>query len=321
MAFDLRIFNKQTYLAMTETIDQEINLFNAASGGVIELVNKPFEGNFSIEASFKAIAGLVRRRNAHGTGTVAAGRLEQILAVAVKVAAGTKPIEYERQQYEWIQQNPELAALTIGEQLAKARLADMLNAGIACAVTAIGKQADTKYTAPSSVNFTDLVKGAAKFGDRSAAVRAWVMHSGAQTDLYVNALTNLERLFSYDSVTVQRDPAGRLLIQTDCADLVGSAENYLILGLVDSGIVINGNDDFNAELVPTVGIENIKYTYQAEWSFGVAIKGYAWDTTKPASPTDAQLKTAANWLRTASSHKDTAGVLITTTKPAVVPAG
>lgn len=35
MAFDLQVFNKQTHLALTETVDQDIEKFNQASGGVI----------------------------------------------------------------------------------------------------------------------------------------------------------------------------------------------------------------------------------------------------------------------------------------------
>ena len=137
MPWDLQVFNKQTYVAMTETVAQDFDKFNEASQGAIQLINEPFGGDFNIEASFKAIAGLVRRRNAYGSGTIAAKRLEQMLDVAVKVAAGTPPLEYEKQQYSWILQNPELAAITIGEQLGKARLADMLNAGILGASSAI----------------------------------------------------------------------------------------------------------------------------------------------------------------------------------------
>ena len=77
MPFDLQVFNKQTYAAMTETVAQDIEKFNEASQGAIQLINEPFGGDFNIEASFKANAGIVRRRNAYGTGTVAAKRLEQ----------------------------------------------------------------------------------------------------------------------------------------------------------------------------------------------------------------------------------------------------
>ena len=282
MPFDLQVFNKQTYAAMTETVAQDIEKFNEASQGAIQLINEPFGGDFNIEASFKAIAGIVRRRNAYGTGTVAAKRLEQMLDVAVKVAAGTPPIEYEKQQYSWILQNPELAALTIGEQLAKARLADMLNAGILGASSAISGNVNAVHgNGTDAASFRLLNKGAAKLGDRSSAIRAWIVHSTTMHNLFDNALANSENLFRYDGVNVVRDPFGRVFVVTDAPALVGDNTGtafYNTLGLVEGAVVVNDNNDFNAELVPSTGGENIKYTYQAEWTFGAGVKGYAWNT-------------------------------------------
>ena len=223
MPFDLQVFNKQTYAAMTETVAQDIEKFNEASQGAIQLINEPFGGDFNIEASFKAIAGIVRRRNAYGTGTVAAKRLEQMLDVAVKVAAGTPPIEYEKQQYSWILQNPELAALTIGEQLAKARLADMLNAGILGASSAISGNVNAVHgNSTDAASFRLLNKGAAKLGDRSSAIRAWIVHSTTMHNLFDNALANSENLFRYDGVNVVRDPFGREIGRASCRERVSS---------------------------------------------------------------------------------------------------
>ncbi len=297
MPFDLQVFNKQTYAAMTETVAQDIEKFNEASQGAIQLINEPFGGDFNIEASFKAIAGIVRRRNAYGTGTVAAKRLEQMLDVAVKVAAGTPPIEYEKQQYSWILQNPELAALTIGEQLAKARLADMLNAGILGASSAISGNVNAVHgDGTDTASFRLLNKGAAKLGDRSSAIRAWIVHSTTMHNLFDNALANSENLFRYDGVNVVRDPFGRVFVVTDAPALVGDNAGtafYNTLGLVEGAVVVNDNNDFNAELVPGTGGENIKYTYQAEWTFGAGVKGYAWDTAAGGkSPTDAAIGTS-----------------------------
>lgn len=315
MPFDLQVFNKQTYAAMTETVAQDIEKFNEASQGAIQLINEPFGGDFNIEASFKAIAGIVRRRNAYGTGTVAAKRLEQMLDVAVKVAAGTPPIEYEKQQYSWILQNPELAALTIGEQLAKARLADMLNAGILGASSAISGNVNAVHgNGIDAASFRLLNKGAAKLGDRSSAIRAWIVHSTTMHNLFDNALANSENLFRYDGVNVVRDPFGRVFVVTDAPALVGDNTGtafYNTLGLVEGAVVVNDNNDFNAELVPSTGGENIKYTYQAEWTFGAGVKGYAWNTAAGGkSPTDAAIGTPTNWDLIAASVKDTAGVLI-----------
>lgn len=314
MAFDLQVFNKQTYLTLTETVAQEVEKFNQASAGALVLANNPASGDFDIKASFKAISGLVRRRNAYGSGTVAAKRLEQLLNASVKVAAGTPPIDYDPAQYNWVLQNPELAAYEIGQQLAKARIADMLNTGIRAAVSAIKGNVDVVQGAGvDAASFGLLNKGAAKFGDRSGAIKAWILHSTTMHNLFATALTNTEKLFTYDGINVIRDPFGRLFVVTDSDALVDTTGTtfYNTLGLVENAIAVNGNDDFNSVIVPKVGFENIGATYQAEWSYNVGVLGYTWDTTSGGkSPTDTALGTSTNWDKTASSNKDTAGVLV-----------
>lgn len=314
MAFDLQVFNKQTYLTLTETVAQEVEKFNQASAGALVLANNPASGDFDIKASFKAISGLVRRRNAYGSGTVAAKRLEQLLNASVKVAAGTPPIDYDPAQYNWVLQNPELAAYEIGQQLAKARIADMLNTGIRAAVAAIKGNSDVVHGAGTdAASFGLLNTGSAKFGDRSSAIKAWILHSTTMHNLFATALTNTEKLFTYDGINVIRDPFGRLFVVTDSDALVDTTGTtfYNTLGLVENAIAVNGNDDFNSVIVPKVGFENIGATYQAEWSYNVGVLGYTWDTTSGGkSPTDTALGTSTNWDKTASSNKDTAGVLV-----------
>lgn len=311
-AFDLQVFNQQAKTVMTETIDQDVAKFNEASVGSIVLINKPFEGDFSLESAFKAISGLVRRRNAYGDGAQSAKRLQQMLEVAVKVGAGTPPIEFEPQQYHWILQNPELAAIKIGEQLAKARLADMLNAGLTAGVAAVSGNTAMVTTETGAADFKMLNKAAAKMGDRSGALRSWVMHSSVLHGLYANALTNTENLFKYDGVNIVRDPFGRVFVVTDSTALYNSVgATYNSLGLVEDAIVVNDNNDFFANMETKNGGENIKASYQAEWTFGAAVRGYAWDMTSGGkSPTDTAIGTPTNWDKTASSNKDTAGVLL-----------
>ncbi|MBS9781507.1 MAG: hypothetical protein KGV56_03345 [Gammaproteobacteria bacterium] len=78
-------------------------------------------------------------------------------------------------------------------------------------------------------------------------------------------------------------------------------------------IVVADNSDFNAVIVNVTGNENIKAEYQAEWSYTVGVKGYAWDTSAGGkSPNDTAIGTPTNWNKIATSDKDTAGVLVVT---------
>ena len=175
MAFDLQVFNRQVYTVMTETADQDVQKFNEASGGAIVLMNKPFAGDFDIQSAFKHVSGLVRRRNAYGSGAVTAVRLQEMLDVAVKVAAGTAPLEFEPQQYRWTMREPELAAIRIDEMLAKERMADMLNAALTATAAAIGNNSAMVYDGSAAApSFDALVQGAAKMGDRAGSLKGKV---------------------------------------------------------------------------------------------------------------------------------------------------
>lgn len=320
---DLAVYSEYAYSAMTEILDQQINAFNAASEGTIVLAPAAHQGDFSDQVLFAKIAGgTVRRRNAYGSGTVAEKTLKHLVDTSVKVAAGTPPIRLDRGQFLWIQQNPEVAGAAMGQQLAVDLLADMLNTGIGSCVSALSGvaanvndiSAETGTAADPS--FIALTNTAGKIGDRSNAIRAWIMHSTPMTKLWVNALTNAERLFQYGSVNVLRDPFGRIFVVMDSPALAATGSKYNTLGLQAGAIYVGQNNDFDANEQAINGDENIKRTYQAEWSYNVGINGFSWDKSangsgsSKSSPTDAMLFTAANWDKYATSNKDIAGVML-----------
>ena len=316
---DMKVFNDFVYDSVTETIDQEVQKFNAASQGTITLTSKRNVGDYAMKASFAAISGLVRRRNAYGSGSVNAVALAMLQNNSVKVAGGTPPIKWEPQQLSWIQQNPEVAGVVIGEQLAMAMLQDELNSAIGAAAAAVRNVgSDVTYTVGSKGTLTlnGLNYGAAKFGDRSQAIKAWVMHSKPFHDLLDTALTNSSQLFQFGTVQVRQDGMGRVFIVTDSPNLAQhivspDVYDYVTLGLVQDAIAVEDNNDFFANTDTTNGQENIERTYQAEWTFNLALKGYTWDVGSGShSPTDAVLKTGTNWDKTATSIKDTLGVAV-----------
>lgn len=319
---DLAVYSEYAYSSFSEVLQQQVNLFNQASGGTIQLQAAAHQGDFSDVAFFAKIAGgTVRRRNAYGTGTVSEKTLAHLVDTMVKVAAGTPPIRIDPGQFRWIQQNPQVAGVALGQQLAVDTLADMLNTGLGATVAALSGVAAvvtdvTGVTAPGDkMSFINQAAASAKFGDASNRVQAWVMHSKPMHDLYANALTNAERLFVYGTVNVLRDPFGRLLIMSDSPNLVvtGSPNVYNTLGLVPGALMLDQNNDFDANEETKNGGENIIRTYQAEWSYEMGIMGFAWDKANGGkSPNDAAILTGTNWDRYATSEKDLAGVLLKT---------
>ena len=318
---DLAVYSEYAYSAFSETLRQQVDLFNAATGGAIMLQSAAHQGDFSDVAFFaKVTGGLVRRRNAYGSGTVAEKVLKHLVDTSVKVAAGTPPVRLDPGQFRWIQQNPEVAGAAMGQQLAVDTMADMLNVGLGSVYSALSQVSDVVYDATANTDAADklptwnnLNNGQAKFGDQSSQIAAWIMHSTPMHKLYGSNLTNGERLFTYGTVNVVRDPFGKLLVMTDSPNLfaAGTPNVYHILGLVPGGVLIGQNNDFDANEETKNGDENIIRTYQAEWSYNIGVKGFAWDKANGGkSPTDAALFTSTNWDKYATSEKDLAGVVV-----------
>lgn len=312
---DLAVFSEYTYESLIEVISQQIDLFNAASGGAIVLRTAAHQGDFSDRAFWARVQGLVRRRNAYGSGAVAEKTLEHLIDTMVKVAAGTPPVRIDPGQFRWIQQNPEEGGALFGQQLAEDTMADMLNTGLMAYVAALTGEADVyEDVAATDTTFQTLLGGAAKFGDRSNDIRAWAMHSKSLFDIFGTALANTEGLFNFGTVNVRQDGFGRPFVVTDSPSLINVADDpdtHYIAGMTTGAIIIEMNDDFDQNVDTDNGDENIIRTIQAEWSYSLGIRGYSWDkTTGGKSPNDAALATANNWDRIATSHKDTAGVLL-----------
>ena len=316
---DLAVYSEYAYSSMTEVLRQKIDLFNTATGGAIQLRAAAHQGDYSDVAFFAKISGLVRRRNSYGSGSVAEKNLAHLVDTMVKVAAGTPPVRLDPGQFKWIQQNPEVAGAALGQQLAVDTMADMLNVGLGASYAALSAQTAVVYdatgnTSPeNTLSFGNLNNGQAKFGDQASTISAWVMHSKPMFDLYGKNLTNSASLFTYGNINVMRDPFGKLLVMTDSQNLViaGTPNNYAVLGLVPGAVIIDQNNDYTANEEAKNGDENIIRTFQAEWSYNVGVKGFAWDKANGGkSPNDAALLTSTNWDKYATSHKDLAGVVV-----------
>lgn len=313
---DLSVFSEWTYSAMTEVLDQQIGLFNTASRGTIILATAPKPGDYSDEASWQRLTGLVRRRDPYATGTVAPISLKHIVDTMVKIAAGTPPIEMDPAQFRWIQRSPEEAGAVVGQQLAKDTLADMLNVGLLATVGALSTIDDVTLD-DSSARFEVSTFNDAQslFGDAYLSLAAWVMHSSPLFDIFGAALTNTAELFSFDTINVRQDGFGRVFIITDSPSLIaaGSPSVYNTLGLVPGAIQINQQDDFDDNMLTTNGDENLQRTYQAEWSYMLGLKGFAWDKAHGGkAPTNAELATGSNWDKYVTSNKELAGVVVKT---------
>lgn len=314
---DLAVFSEYVYTAQTEVLRQKIDLFNSASRGAIILRSAAHVGDYSDATLWAKIAGLVRRRNPYGSGAVAHKQLAMLVDTMVKVAAGTPPIDMPPSMFTWIQRNPEEGGAIVGQQLAGDTLADMLNTAIMAGAAALsGVAAIVSDQSAAVADQTVFNKGQALFGDAYQDIVAWVMHSKPLFDVYAAALANAAQLFTFQNVNVRQDAFGRVFVISDSPALFNATPNpdqYNTLGLVPGAIRVEQNGDFTDNLSTLNGDENIQRNYQAEWTYELGVKGFAWDKTNGGkAPNDAALAVATNWDRFATSVKDLAGVFIKT---------
>lgn len=311
---DMKVFNATLQSVTIETLAQRVQQFNAASGGAIQLTTQGFAGDFLQEAMWSSIHSAQRRVDRYNTnGTPSTTTLAQIQHNTVKIAGGFGPILWEPAQLTYVQKNPAEAVEVISRNLAEAMLKDMLNSALAAAIAAIETQStDTTYdTGTGPITYRDINLAHAKFGDHSDTLICDVMDGTTYHYLIDNNLANSANLFQSVGVTVV-DILGKRIVVTDAPSLreTGTGADCKVVSLVAGGVVVHDAGDLVTNVSVTNGKHRIETTFQADYTFGLGLKGYAWDTGNGGkTPTDNELATGSNWDKIATSIKHTAGTL------------
>jgi hypothetical protein len=311
---DMKVFNGYVREAAIETLAQMVDKFNGASGGALQLSTQGFDGDYMMRSSFSSLHSAQRRVDRYATNTAASSTaLAQIQHNTVKVAGGFGPIVWEPAQLKWVGDNPAAAVEVISRNMAEAIMKDMLNTAIAAAVAAIENVGATAYydTGTGPITYNDINSAHAKFGDMSQLLICDIMDGTAYHALVGANLTNTPQLFQAGNVTVV-EILGKRVVVTDAPALreTGTGADQKVLSLVSGGVVVHDAGDLITNIETNNGAQRIQTTMQADYTFGVGLKGYAWDVTSGGkSPTDAELATGSNWDKVATSLKHTAGVL------------
>lgn len=314
---NMKVFSREVQTATIETVAQMVEKFNAASGGAIVLSTDGFEGDYRYENFFQSLHAAQRRVDRYAANSAASSTaLAQLQEIGVKVAGGFGPIVWEPGQLSWVQMNPARAIEAISRNMAEAILRDQLNTVIAAAVAAIenvGATAIYDTGTGRAITYRDINTAHSRFGDASQMLVADIMDGVSYHNLIDLNLANAEELFVAGNVTVV-NILGKRIVVTDAPALretpATSTNDIKVLSLVAGGATVYDAGDLITNIETTNGKLRIETTMQADYTFGVALKGYQWDTaTGGKSPTDAELATGSNWDKVATSIKHTAGVL------------
>lgn len=311
---DMKVYNDDIVGTTIELLGQKTDQFNAASGGAIVLSTASWRGDFSRESFFNQIASAKRRVDRYAAiASQAATALTQGEHVGVKVAGGFGPVLFEPAQMTWLNEDPASAIRAISEGFSDALLADQLNTAVGAAVAAVSGQTalvnDVSASAGLSLNV--LNNSHAKFGDQSQLLVTDIMTGAAYHTLVDKALTNANQLFVAGNVMVV-DVLGKRYVISDIPALyeAGTPNKTKVLSVVANGIIVDNASDIISNIDTSNGNTRIQTTWQADYSFGLKLKGYSWDATNGGkSPLDAELFTASNWDKAVAENKHTLGTL------------
>lgn len=312
---DMKVFNQYVQEATIETVAQMVEKFNEASAGGIVLSTDGFDGDFMQKSMFSSLHSAQRRVDRYATNTSASStNLAQLQDNTAKVAGGFGPIAYEPGQLTWIGKNPAEAVEVISRNMSEAIVKDMLNAGIAAAVAAmenVGATVTNDIGTGRDITYNDINTAHALFGDMSQLLVCDVMDGTTYHNLIGQNITNSAELFQAGNVTIV-DILGKRVVVTDAPGLretpSTTTNDIKVLSLAGGGIVVHDASDLITNIETNNGSQRIKTTMQADYTFGLGLKGYSWSTATK-SPTDSELNTGSNWTKTATSVKHTAGVV------------
>lgn len=312
---DMKVFNEYVKASTIETIAQMVDKFNAASRGSIVLTADGFDGDFLQESMFAGLHSAQRRVDRYAAqATVTPTALTQLQHNSVKVAGGFGPILWEPSQLTWIEKNPAEAIEVISRNLSEAIVQDELNSAIAALVAAIGggtTNTTNDVSATAGVTYDAINTAHALFGDHSGSLVVQVMNGQMYHKLIGHNIANAATLFQASNITVV-DILGKAVVVTDAPALyvTGTPNKMNVLSLVTGAAIVHDGSDLLTNINQSNGKTRIETTFQADYTFGLGLKGYAWDTASGGkSPLDAEIATAANWDKVATSWKHTAGVL------------
>jgi hypothetical protein len=322
-ASDFKIYNDQFFGGLVEATVQETSMLGALG---INVQARPMRGDFDYQSFMKLISSLVTRRDT--TSVSAATDLAVTMDENISVKLNRKIGPVAQTMDAWRKAALPFGGPTddgargfsryLGAMIGKEVAVDMLNTSIASLRVALEAQATNLFTVTTGTALTTahLNSTLSKMGDAQNRVRAWLMHSKSYNDLVayqINPANNGDPTANGIVYGGMPGTFGRPIYVTDSASLVvtGAPDRYRIIGLTDGAIQMVNSEEQDVAFQLVSGLENLVHRLQGEFAYNLQIKGFKWDVANGgANPASAALTTATNWDKTATSHKDLAGVVL-----------
>jgi len=304
---------------------EQVDLFNAASGGAIVLESDPARqmalgGDFTDTARWKPVDSLISHRDNDNPGTtVDIKKLEMTGGKLVRQTLGCGPvsvtdIQARKAGHEFDMNS---AMVNLGKQFADAKILTIRNNLIAATVAGVsnisahvlsmarGKTAGAKVNA-SFANINTLL---AKMGDAREEIVAFLMPSAVFADLVGDSIAN----YQFDrvaGVTIYQDVVqafGRVVIVADVPALASAQTSsyytqYGLLGLgkgsLRATVIYDQGIELQRDILRESGVTYVREDFDVEYE----VYGLKWNSATD-NPTDAELATAGNWAADYDDHR------------------
>jgi len=318
-ASDFKIYQSELNGGVTEVLQQNGDVFNAASNGAIRLTTMERRGDYHKESFFDVISGLVTRQDTTSTSSVTPTAITQDEFVSVKLHRRLGPIEQAKKAFKMIGKNPREMSFVLGQQMGQAMAEDMVNTSLSAVAAALANVSALKRDITSATvkttNHTDLLRTLSLLGDKANRVKAFVMHSIPFYDLGVQSIADQIPGVSSDVIQAYKIAGfGIPIIVSDSSGLIvtgDTPDSYYIVGLQAGAVDVEQSEELDLEVENVTGNEQLTLRWQGEYAYNLGLKGFRWDVQNGGSnPDSSAVGTGTNWDKAVTADKNLAGVIL-----------
>lgn len=321
LASNFKIYQEYLKTRAAETLQQQAEVFNAATNQALTLATIEKPGDYEFESFFKDIANLVTRRD--NTSTSAATKLSMLQDELIRVKLSRKigPVDQSRDSFRKLfakYDETEFSGI-LGGQIAVAQQLDMVNTMLLAARAALVNTGTLLSTVSSNgtLGTTSLVDGLSKFGDRADRIVCWVMHSKPYYDLVKQQIiANITGVSNFNIASATPVTLNRPVLVTDSDSLKVTSgspavTDYYTLGLVAGGGMAEVTETSDIVTQDVTGQELLMVRLQGEFAYNIGLKGFKFDTTNGGiNPLASAVGLGTNWDKSATYDKALPGVVI-----------
>lgn len=302
-----------------ETLGQNVNAFNGASGGAIRLVTMEEQGHYAKTRFFDLPTDIVASRDISDiSSSVTDKKLTQDELITVKVNRTLGPFAAAEDAFFKLGSSPEELSMLLGQRFAEQVTQDYLNVALNSLEAALSQESGVvyDYSGTGTIVHAAMITALSKFGDAANRIRLWVQHSKPNFDLMAaNVTVASGNIAGMTLIDAQIASLNRPILVTDSSALriTGTPVDYVTLGLVEDAVVVTQSEPMRIYAERDLTKPNVIVRWRGEYAFNVGVRGYKWDTANGGiNPSDAALATSSNWDKVVARDKDLPGVYLRT---------